>query len=171
MKIFQIGVNDQVKTAIKFSKHFTHTYTLNLEGTAMQPSSTDNRFFNITVNFLFPDEKVHTSFLNKLTRSMRTLELTYYYVIRVTCWDHTMLILLSYEHRWSARKLACEQAFVVQFYPWFKFIFLCFKLIIINYQTPTQREIKFKPRIKLNHNSNISFGAKQFWKSESFLKF
>ena len=31
MKIFQIGVNDQVKTAIKFSKHFTHTYTLNLE--------------------------------------------------------------------------------------------------------------------------------------------
>lgn len=59
MKIFQIGVNDQVKTAIKFSKHFTHTYTLNLEGTAMQPRSTDNRFFNITVNFLFPDEKVH----------------------------------------------------------------------------------------------------------------
>ena len=85
MKIFQIGVNDHVKTAIKFSKHFTHTYTLNLEGTAMQPSSTDNRFFNITVNFLFPDEKVHTSFLNTLTRSMRTLELTYFYVIGVTC--------------------------------------------------------------------------------------
>ena len=33
-----------------------------------------------------------------------------------------------------------------------KFIFLCFKLIIIHYHTQKQREIKFKPRIKLNHN-------------------
>ena len=32
------------------------------------------------------------------------------------------------------------------------FIFLCFKLIIIHYHTPKQRKIKFKPRIKLNHN-------------------
>ena len=32
------------------------------------------------------------------------------------------------------------------------FIFLCFKLIIIHYHTQKQREIKFKPRIKLNHN-------------------
>ena len=50
MKIFQIGINDQVKTAIKISQHFTHTYTLNLEGTAMQPRFTDNGFFNKTVN-------------------------------------------------------------------------------------------------------------------------
>ena len=41
---------------------------------------------------------------------------------------------------------------------WFKFILglnfisLCFKLIIIHYHTPKQREMKFKPRIKLNHN-------------------
>ena len=41
---------------------------------------------------------------------------------------------------------------------WFNFILglnfisLCFKLIIIYYHTPKQREIKFKPRIKLNHN-------------------
>ena len=32
------------------------------------------------------------------------------------------------------------------------FIFLCFNLIIIHYHTPKQRKIKFKPRIKLNHN-------------------
>ena len=44
---------------------------------------------------------------------------------------------------------------VVQFYPWFKFYFLCFKLIIIHYHTPKQREIKFEPRIKLNHNTCI----------------
>ena len=42
---------------------------------------------------------------------------------------------------------------MVQFYPnGLKFIFLCFKLIIIHYHTQKQREIKFKPRIKLNHN-------------------
>ena len=57
MKIFQIGINDQVKTAIKISQHFTHTYTLNLEGTAMQPRSMDNGFFNKTVNFIFPTKK------------------------------------------------------------------------------------------------------------------
>ena len=32
------------------------------------------------------------------------------------------------------------------------FIFFCFKLIIIHYHTPKQKKIKFKPRIKLNHN-------------------
>ena len=41
---------------------------------------------------------------------------------------------------------------------WFNFILglifisLCFKLIIIYYDAPKQREIKIKPRIKLNHN-------------------
>ena len=35
------------------------------------------------------------------------------------------------------------------------FIFPCFKLIIIHYHTPKQRKIKFKPRIKLNHNIYI----------------
>ena len=40
---------------------------------------------------------------------------------------------------------------VVQFYPWFKFSFPCFILNFIHYHTQKQREIKFKPRIKLNH--------------------
>ena len=35
------------------------------------------------------------------------------------------------------------------------FISLCFKLIIIHYHTPKQTEIKFKTKIKLNHNSYI----------------
>ena len=41
---------------------------------------------------------------------------------------------------------------------WFNFIlglnciFFCFKLIIIHYHTQKQKKIKFKPRIKLNHN-------------------
>ena len=43
---------------------------------------------------------------------------------------------------------------------WFNFILglnfitLCFKLIIIHHHTQKQREIKFKPRIKLNQNIN-----------------
>ena len=41
---------------------------------------------------------------------------------------------------------------VVQFFRGWNFIFLCLKLIIIHYQTPKQRKIKFKPRKKLNHN-------------------
>ena len=36
------------------------------------------------------------------------------------------------------------------------FIFLCFRLIIIHYHTPKQREIKFEQRINLNHNINIT---------------
>ena len=42
---------------------------------------------------------------------------------------------------------------------WFSFIlgsnflFLCFKLIIIYHDTQKQRNIKFKPRTKLNHNT------------------
>ena len=41
---------------------------------------------------------------------------------------------------------------------WFNFILglifisLCFKLIITHYHAQKQREIKIKPRIKLNHN-------------------
>ena len=37
------------------------------------------------------------------------------------------------------------------------FIFFCFKLIIIHYHTQKQRKIKFKPRIKLNHNIYTNF--------------
>ena len=49
------------------------------------------------------------------------------------------------------------------------FISLCFKLIIIHYHTRKQKEIKFKPRIKLNHkiyskrqtsDLSLAFGAK-----------
>ena len=42
------------------------------------------------------------------------------------------------------------------------FIFLCIKLKIIHYQTREQREIKFKPRIKLNHNTYTWFKRGRF---------
>ena len=32
------------------------------------------------------------------------------------------------------------------------FIFLCFKLIILHYNTQKQKKREFEPRIKLNHN-------------------
>ena len=39
---------------------------------------------------------------------------------------------------------------VVQFHPWFKFYFLCFKRIVIHvhYHTQKQNKIKFKPRMQ-----------------------
>ena len=41
------------------------------------------------------------------------------------------------------------------------FIFLCFKLIIIHYNTQKQKKIKFEPRIKLNHNIHWPFWCRQ----------
>lgn len=41
---------------------------------------------------------------------------------------------------------------MVQFYPWFKYIFLCFILIVIYYQTQKQRKLTFKPWTKSSHN-------------------
>ena len=35
------------------------------------------------------------------------------------------------------------------------FLFFCFKIIIVHYRTQKQKIIKFKPRIKLNHNTYI----------------
>ena len=43
-------------------------------------------------------------------------------------------------------KIRGKGCVVVQFYPWFKFCFFCFKLIIIHYHTQKQKKIKF------NHN-------------------
>ena len=43
------------------------------------------------------------------------------------------------------------------------FIFSCFKLIIIHYNTQTQKKIKFVPRIKLNQNIYMVFN----WKTAS----
>ena len=68
------------------------------------------------------------------------------------------LILVGY-----SRQHTVESCLKIQVYMlWFNFIlglnfiFLCFKLIIIHYHTQKQREIKFKPRIKLNHNINTA---------------
>ena len=41
---------------------------------------------------------------------------------------------------------------VVQFYPWFKFYFPLFWVMVSMIMSLKKRKIKFKPRIKLNHN-------------------
>ena len=41
---------------------------------------------------------------------------------------------------------------MVQFYPWFKFYFPSFQTHYHTLPYPKTKEIKFKPRIKLNHN-------------------
>ena len=41
---------------------------------------------------------------------------------------------------------------VVQFYPWFKFYFPLFWGMVIYVNESETKEIKFKPRIKLNRN-------------------
>ena len=74
------------------------------------------------------------------------------------------LILVGYSRQHTVLlNLSVESCLKIQVYMlWFNFIlglnfiFLCFKLIIIHYHTQKQREIKFKPRIKLNHNINTS---------------
>ena len=67
------------------------------------------------------------------------------------------LLLIARHYTYTCRlgnKLPKLQVYML----WFNFIFglnftfLCFRLIIIHYYTPKQREIKFEPRIKLNHN-------------------
>ena len=47
----------------------------------------------------------------------------------------------------------------LNFFLGLNFIFFCFELIIIHYQTQKQKKIKFKPRRELNHNIYIVWGA------------
>ena len=67
---------------------------------------------------------------------------------------------------------------VVQFYPWFKFYFFCFKLINIHYHNLKQKKLKPQPRIKLTdpqHNlydeENINFSIQRykFWSLKASL--
>ena len=58
---------------------------------------------------------------------------------------------------------------VVQFCPLFNFIFLSFNLIIIHFQTPKQRKMKIKPRIKLSHNIYIGMFLNNTLKFNSLL--
>ena len=62
--------------------------------------------------------------------------------------------------KWSRNHMIVQEILynmyvVVQFCPLFNFIFLSFNFIIIHFQTPKQRKIKIKSRIRLNHNIYI----------------
>ena len=67
-----------------------------------------------------------------------------------------------------------ELTFEAIYMLWFNFILglifisLCFKLIIIYYHAPKQREIKIKPRIKLNHNINFVSNNTVCWEGVAF---
>ena len=49
----------------------------------------------------------------------------------------------------------CQRLTSAALYPWYKFIFLCFHVINIYSHTQKQREMQFKPRMKLNQNCYI----------------
>ena len=51
----------------------------------------------------------------------------------------------------------CQRLTSAGLYPWYNFIFLCFKGINIHSHTQKQRKIEFKPKIKLNHNYYVYF--------------
>ena len=66
------------------------------------------------------------------------------------CWCEHEYVCMSHEY-------AASIFVVVQFYPTgLKFIFFCFKLITLHYHTQNQKQIKFKPKMKLNHNINMT---------------
>ena len=80
----------------------------------------------------------------------------------ILCWKHGLLFRVYYAIDYS---LFCNSVYFSCFdgknMLWLNFIhdlnfFLCSKLII-DYHTPKQRKIKFKPRIKLNHNKYPHF--------------
>ena len=60
---------------------------------------------------------------------------------------------------------------VVQFYPWFKFYFLLFwgMVIYMMIMSLKQKKLKFKPRIKLNHNVSKLLKHLQGIKNSNFV--
>ena len=79
-----------------------------------------------------------------------------YWTCRENWWLQTSGVVWRTENdtrQMKIYKLFCHVYVVVQFYPWFNFIFLCFKLIIIHYHTQKQKRKKFKPGITLNHHN------------------
>ena len=71
---------------------------------------------------------------------------------------HSRLSNFLLANRESCRGMGRKLFHVFIYMSWFNFILglifisLCFKLIITHYHAQKQREIKIKPRIKLNHN-------------------
>ena len=63
------------------------------------------------------------------------------------------ICLMSFKSCKSNLPVAYNIYVVVQFYPWFKFYSPLFQTHHHTLPYPKTKEIKFKPRIKLNHNS------------------
>ena len=75
---------------------------------------------------------------------------------KIICYDFTKKCMESrvskvFIKRCIWLKLEAKDVLWFNFILGLNFISFFFKLIIIHYHTPKQKEIKFKPRIKLNH--------------------
>ena len=101
-----------------------------------------------------------------LTGTIRVNEVRYFdipiYLLIYLQWNPKLLNPLGREMKlgsknWEFENIESHLSTMVWllwliFFLGFNFISLCFKLIIIHDHTQKQRETKFKPRIKLNHN-------------------
>ena len=83
--------------------------------------------------------------IHKMNNNFTRLEDAIYYILRT-------LFRTKDESYESLLNLVGMDMLWFNFILGLNFIFFCFKLIIIHYHTQKQKKIKFKPRIKLNHN-------------------
>ena len=87
-------------------------------------------------------------------------------LFRTTTWIHIVqlkhnkivFVFLKYDLNLSLNNyIICMYMLWFNFILGSNFIFLCFKLIIIHYNTQKHKKRKFEPRIKLNHNICIQY--------------
>ena len=95
-------------------------------------------------------------------------------------WAHTKNPLILRTSKLAEKRQKKWRIFQCQELSWYKrismlwfnfilgsnFIFHCFKLVIIHYNTQKQKKTKFEPRIKLNHNIYVNHLAA--WKNLRF---
>ena len=91
-------------------------------------------------------------------------------------WKHSLIITLFFVSWNNIKSLLNHTPFflsiinihILWYILWFNFIlgsnfnFLCFKLIVIHYNTQKQKKRKFEPRIKLNHNIYIELSMNNY---------
>ena len=129
-------------------------------GIVLNFSSTQETWRNIPTIMIIPGRNDKYKWKNKSNKKMASSE--------ILCWKHGLLFRIYYTiHEKIDYSLFCNSLYFSCFdgknMLWFNlihglnFISRCSKLIIIDYQTPKQRKIKFKPRIKLNHNKYFLF--------------
>ena len=134
---------------------------------------TMNVFFHCTFTRICVDFSCKTAFISYLVMTAKTRVLKcccllfawteFWESVGLCCADGKMQICYPTCSRTLPRTKEgaathmlqiCKQMLRFNFILGLNFIFFCLKLIIIHYHTQKQKKIKFKPRIKLNHNIN-----------------